>query len=162
MSRIILFLFFIFVWIGLIWPIEFFELIVGVLVSGLVFLVSFRLVRVKSLFNFFKKIGWFILYIPIFLWECFKANIDVAVRVIHPARPLRPGIVKVKTNLSSDVALSFLANSITLTPGTLSVDIDKEKGFLYVHWIDVKDEQVEEATRFIVGRFEKILKRIFE
>jgi multicomponent Na+:H+ antiporter subunit E len=71
---------------------------------------------------------WFyfvFLYIPVFLYECIKANIDVAYRVMHPALPINPGIVKVKTNLKTDTGLTFLANSITLTPGTMSVDIDR-------------------------------------
>jgi multicomponent Na+:H+ antiporter subunit E len=96
------------------------------------------------------------------LWECIKANIDVAYRVVHPDLPIKPGIVKIKTNLKSDVALTFLANSITLTPGTMCVDIDKEKGILYIHWIYVRDDRLEEATSLIAGKFEKILKRIFE
>ena len=97
-----------------------------------------------------------------FTWECLKANIDVAYRVIHPSSPIKPGIVKVKSSLTSDTALTFLANSITLTPGTLTVDIDKNQGFLYVHWINVWTEDMEEATKKIVYRFEKVLKKIFE
>ena len=98
----------------------------------------------------------------IFAWECFKANIDVAYRVIHPDMPINPGIVKVKTSLKSETGLTFLANSITLTPGTLTVDIDKENGSLYVHWIDVKNKDVKGATEKIVKKFEKILTEIFE
>ncbi len=90
------------------------------------------------------------------------ANIDVAYRVLHPNLPIKPGIVKVKTNLKTDTALTFLANSITLTPGTMSVDIDKDNGFLYIHWINVKDKDVEAATKMIVEKFEKILAKIFE
>ena len=91
-----------------------------------------------------------------------KANIDVAFRVSHPECPINPGIVKVKTNLKSDTALTFLANSITLTPGTLSVDIDQSQGVLYVHWINVRSQDTGKATRMVVERFERILKRIFE
>jgi multicomponent Na+:H+ antiporter subunit E len=97
-----------------------------------------------------------------FLWECFKANLDVAYRVLHPRLPIHPGIVKVRTKLTTDTALTFLANSITLTPGTMSVDIDKDNGILYIHWIDVKTKDVELATRIIVDRFEKVLKKIFD
>jgi multicomponent Na+:H+ antiporter subunit E len=97
-----------------------------------------------------------------FLWECFKANLDVAYRVLHPRLPIHPGIVKVRTKLTTDTALTFLANSITLTPGTMSVDIDKDNGILYIHWIDVKTKDVESATRIIVDRFEKVLKKIFD
>ena len=70
--------------------------------------------------------------------------------------------VKVKVELKTDTALTFLANSITLTPGTMSVDIDKDNGILYIHWIDVKTKDIESTTRIIVERFEKILKKIFD
>ena len=92
----------------------------------------------------------------------FKANLDVAFRLLSPKLPIRPGIVKIKTNLKSDSGLTFLANSITLTPGTTTIDIDKENGFLYVHWLNVKSEDIDEATRLIAGKYEKILDRIFE
>ena len=76
---------------------------------------------------------------------------------------MSPGIlVKVKTGLKSESGLTFLANSITLTPGTMSVDIDRENGCIYVHWINVKDADTEKATQIIANKFEKVLSRIFE
>lgn len=105
---------------------------------------------------------WFLYYVPLFIWECVKANIDGAYRTAHPDLPIHPGIVKVKTTLKSDAALTFLANTLTLKPGTMTVDIDKEDGFLYVHWSEVKSQDVEKATELIVSKFERILKRIFE
>lgn len=107
-----------------------------------------------------RRIIWFLQYIPIFLWECIKANLDVAYRVLHPKMPIKPGIVKVKTTLKTNIAKTFLANSITMTPGTLSVDIVGNS--LYIHWIYVRDKDTEKATRIIVDKFEKHLKRIFE
>jgi multicomponent Na+:H+ antiporter subunit E len=74
--------------------------------------------------------------------------------------PIRPGIVKVKTTLKTDLAKTFLASSITLTPGTLVVDIDGQN--LYVHWICVEGEDPEEHTRQIVEAFEPFVRRIFE
>ncbi len=105
---------------------------------------------------------WAILYIPVFLWHMLIANLDVAFRVLHPACPVKPGIVKVKTSLKTDIAKAFLANSITLTPGTMTVDIDND--ILYVHWIDVynKGEDIEANTQAISAKFEKYLRRIFE
>ncbi|MFB6214396.1 MAG: Na+/H+ antiporter subunit E, partial [Candidatus Bipolaricaulia bacterium] len=67
----------------------------------------------------------------------------------------------VKTKLKSESAKTALANSITLTPGTMTVDVSDE-GYLYVHWINVTSTEVEEATREVVGRFEWLLRRIFE
>lgn len=103
---------------------------------------------------------WFLCYIPLFLWECVRANVDVAYRVLAPSMPINPGIVKIKTDLKTDIAKTFLANSITMTPGTLSVDIKDQ--YLYIHWINVRSQDCEQATKTIAGRFEALLKRIFE
>lgn len=107
-----------------------------------------------------KRYFWFFVYLFVFIWECIKANIDVAYRVLHPAMPIRPGIVKVKTTLKSDLAKMLLANSITMTPGTISVDIIDD--CLYIHWIYVSSEDPEVYTDIITGAFEKYIKRIIE
>jgi len=162
-SRIILFILGLLVWFLLSWPPDLQHLLVGIVIAGFVaFMTGDMFIQRPHLFAHIKRYFWFLYYLPLFIWECLKANIDVAYRVSHPDLPINPGIVKVKTTLKSDAGLTFLANSITLTPGTLSVDLDQEKGFLYVHWINVKDEDIEKATEIIVERFEKILKRIFE
>ena len=103
---------------------------------------------------------FFLLYLPYFFYYCIKANFDVAFRVIHPDVPIRPGIVKVRTTLKSDMAKTFLANSITLTPGTLTIDIDEQD--LYIHWINIDTDDAEKRSAEICGRFEPLLRRIFE
>ncbi|MDO8842387.1 Na+/H+ antiporter subunit E [Methanocalculus sp.] len=75
--------------------------------------------------------------IPLFI-EMARANIDVAVRVI--TGNVRPGIVRVRTGMKTDLGQLILANSITLTPGTLTVDIDDASGDLFVHLINVPDD----------------------
>lgn len=163
MSRILLFLLGFLVWCLLNWAPDWQHILTGVFVSAFVaYMTGDLFVKRTHLFAHPTRYLWFLYYIPIFIWECFKANIDVAYRVIHPDLPIHPGIVKVRTQLTSDTALTFLANSITLTPGTLSVDIDKENGFLYVHWIEVRHLDIEKATKSVAEKFEKILKRIFE
>ena len=71
---------------------------------------------------------------PFFL-EMAKANLDVAYRVITGR--IRPGIVRVKTGMQTDMGALLMANSITLTPGTLTVNIDEESNDLFVHMINV-------------------------
>jgi multicomponent Na+:H+ antiporter subunit E len=107
-----------------------------------------------------KRYFWFLVYLVVFVWECIKANLDVAYRVMHPAMPIRPGIVKVKTTLKSELAKMLLANSITMTPGTISVDIIDDD--LYIHWIYVRSEDPEVYTPIITGAFEKYIKKIIE
>ena len=107
-----------------------------------------------------KRWFWFLVYLVIFIWACIKANFDVAYRVLHPAMPIRPGIVKVRTTLKSDFAKTLLANSITMTPGTITVDIIDD--YMYIHWIYIRSEDPEIYTGMITGTFEKYIKRIVE
>lgn len=102
-----------------------------------------------------------IVYVFVFIWALIKSNIDVALRIINPRLPIRPGIVRVKTELKSPMARMILANSITLTPGTFVVDIKED--ILYIHWIDVKDENdAQRLSENISGQFEKLLLKIYE
>ncbi|HAQ60410.1 TPA: Na+/H+ antiporter subunit E [Candidatus Delongbacteria bacterium] len=106
-----------------------------------------------------KKIGYSLFYVIILFVEIVKSNIDVAFRVIKPVIPINPGIVTVKTKLKSRMGRLILTNSITLTPGTLTVDMIDDT--LYIHWIDVKDKEETGATEKIVSNFEKYLEVIF-
>lgn len=162
-SRLVLFIFGLLIWLLLTWPLDLQHVIVGALVSGFVAILTGDMFTQRPHhFMHATRYLWFCYYIPLFIWECLKANIDVALRVLSPKLPINPGIVKVKTSLRSDTGLTFLANSITLTPGTLCVDIDAREGILYIHWIDVKTQDTNEVTEAIVRKFENVLKKIFE
>ncbi|MCM8780728.1 MAG: Na+/H+ antiporter subunit E [Candidatus Omnitrophica bacterium] len=161
-SSIILFIIYFIIWTLLGFSFDLQHILIGIMVALFVVFLTGDLFTLRpSHFGRVTRYLWFCYYVPVFIWECIKANVDVALRV-NPKLPINPGIVKVKTVLRSDTALTFLANSITLTPGTLCVDINPREGILYIHWIDVKSEDTEKATQLIVKRFEKILKRIFE
>jgi multicomponent Na+:H+ antiporter subunit E len=164
MSKVILFVFAWFVWCLLTWPVNVASLVAGAVVAVLVALITGHLFmrRPHLLRNPIRYWYFCFIYLPVFLWQCLRANLDVAWRVLNPRLPIRPGIVRVHTDLKSDVGLTFLANSITLTPGTMTVDIDRDAGILYVHCIDVRNTELEAASREIAGRFEYILREIFE
>ncbi|MFW5974873.1 MAG: Na+/H+ antiporter subunit E, partial [Bacteroidota bacterium] len=89
---------------------------------------------VHKLYKFgqLKRYYCFVIYLGIFIWEVLKADFDVAYRVIHPAMPIKPGIVKVPLEVKSEIARTMLANSITMTPGTITVDIIGDD--IFVHW----------------------------
>jgi multicomponent Na+:H+ antiporter subunit E len=74
--------------------------------------------------------------------------------------PIKPGIVKVPIEIKTNLARTMLANSITMTPGTIAVDVQDD--VLYVHWIYVSSEDPEVYTRKVSGRFERYIKKIFE
>jgi len=91
-----------------------------------------------------------------------RAHTDVIKRIVSPRMPINPGIVKVPYYVNSDYAMTLIANSITNTPGTVVVDVDKKKKCLFVHWIDVKTIKPEEAREFISRVFEEYSKKIFD
>ncbi|MGA2407984.1 MAG: Na+/H+ antiporter subunit E [Bacteroidales bacterium] len=148
-------------WIMLTFEFTIPNLIVGA-VASLITSAAFTRFFVKNVYKLIQpqRYFWFFVYLFVFIWECIKANIDVAYRVLHPAMPIRPGIVKVKTTLKSDMAKMLLANSITMTPGTISVDIIDD--YLYIHWIFISSDDPEVYTGIITGAFEKYIKRIIE
>lgn len=162
-SRLVVFILTFLVWLALTDIKSYQEVLVGIIIALLVTAISghFLLTTEKSR-NLFKRGYYFIIYIFRFFWEMIKANFEVAYLVIHPKVPIKPGIVKIKSKLTKDSALTILSNSITLTPGTLTIDINKDKQELYIHWINVKTDKVEEATESIGSRFEKILMEVFE
>ena len=163
MSKFVLFVILFLLWLLLTWTFNYQDVTIGLILSLFIaILMGDIFTEHPGKFKDIKRYLWMIAYIPYFFWYCILANFDVAYRVLHPKMPIKPGIVKVKTNLKSDAGRTFLANSITLTPGTLSVDIAAKEGIIYVHWIDVRSQDKEKATRLIVSRFEKILKKVFE
>ena len=122
------------------------ELIIGAIFALVVAaLVKDRYLK-KSL-RMLNPVRWFIwlIYLFPFFFAMAQANIDVAYRVI--TGKINPAIVRISPNLKNDMALTILANSITLTPGTLSVDVDEETNDLYVHWINVKPDVLKEMPR---------------
>jgi multicomponent Na+:H+ antiporter subunit E len=124
------------------------------------FIVSLAFVKGEKLFVVTpKKIIYSIIYLFYLFIEIVKSNFDVARRVVQPRIPINPGIVKVQTKLKSPVGRMILANSITLTPGTLSVEVKGD--YYYIHWIDVTDKDVKGASEKIVAGFEKYLEVIF-
>jgi multicomponent Na+:H+ antiporter subunit E len=100
-----------------------------------------------------------VFYVGYFLKELVKANLQIALVVLSPSLPINPAIVKVRTKLTDPVGRLLLANSITLTPGTLSVEIKDE--WLYIHWVVASTTDPEQATREIVAGFEKYLEVMY-
>lgn len=167
MRRLIYFVLAFIVWVLIAWPFADGRIDLQIVIAGLIasFLVAFLfhdvLPKEHHVFVSPIRVFWFLVYVPVFLYYVIRANLDVVYRALHPAMPIRPGIVKVRTHLKTDSAITALANSITLTPGTLTVDLTDD-GVLYVHWINVQTDDTEQATQLIARKFEWFLKKIFE
>ena len=87
-------------------------------------------------------------YLGAFTRELLRANIDVAYRVLSPGMPIEPEVILVPLRVESDIAITVIANSITITPGTVTLDYDDETNALYVHGVDGRDpEAIAEPIR---------------
>ncbi|UCG57324.1 MAG: Na+/H+ antiporter subunit E [Phycisphaerales bacterium] len=167
MRRVIYFIVSFAIWVLLTWPFVDGRIDLQVVVAGLIaaFLAAilFHEILPKEHHVFISpaRVFWFLIYVPVFFYYVIKANLDVVYRALHPKMPIKPGIVKIRTELKTDSGITALANSITLTPGTLTVDLTDD-GYLYIHWINVKSDDIDQATKLIAKRFEWFLKRIFE
>lgn len=119
--------------------------------DGLSFFTEFRFTP-QAMVAGFRYYGYF-------LRELFKSNLNMAAIVLSPSLPITPGIVKVRTRLKSRMGRLMLANSITLTPGTLTVEMAGE--WLYIHCVTLGATDIEAATAEIVSGFESYLEVMY-
>ncbi len=133
---------------------------VGVLIAGLVALALSADLSYLSGYRFTPaSLTATVLYVGYFLIQLVKSNIAMATLVLTPALPVKPAIVRVRTGLKNPIARLLLANSITLTPGTLSVEMKGE--WLYIHWVVAEATEAEAATRAIAAGFERYLEVMY-
>ncbi|MGQ9646990.1 MAG: Na+/H+ antiporter subunit E [Thermodesulfobacteriota bacterium] len=134
-------------WILLSGLFDAFHLVSGVICCAMVAILSHDLlVKGTSQKRLLKSIR-LVLYIPWELWQIVLANIDVAYRVLHPRMPIDPRIIEFETPLRGEFSQVTLANSITLTPGTITIRVDPERGKFWVHAI-----AKEPADALLVGQ----------
>ena len=97
--------------------------------------------------------------VALFLVELMKSALRVAWIAVQPRMPLRPGIIAYPLRVDRDFEITLLANLITLTPGTLSIDVSADRRFLYIHPIDVPDPDA--LRRDIASGFERRILEAF-
>lgn len=143
-----------FVWVALTGSFAFANFFFGFALSFFILRFSVK-GRDRKYFSFVPKLIAFVFY---FLYELVKANLQVAADVITPPFYMTPGIVRVPLSAKTDAEISLLANLISLTPGTLSLDVSDDKKVLYVHAMYITNEQ--EFIDSIKNGFEKRLLNI--
>ncbi len=141
-----------------------YDIVTGVIVAAVIGLITANVVVSNPLKAYsISRLRWLIQYVfHYFLVSEVKAHLDVIKRALSPRMPINPGIVRVPYRVVSDYAEALVACSITNTPGTVVVDLDKDKRMFYVHWIDVKTVDPEKARLEISSLFEKYAKNIFD
>jgi len=135
-------------------------LLTGVVITAAIAFAFAAFSRVYSVIRWSPKvIAYYLMYLAVFFIELTRANFNVMRLVFSPRIRIEPGIVEIKTRLKSPIGRLALANSITLTPGTLVVDIKEDS--LFIHWINIGETDPVAATNAISGRFEKYLEVIY-
>ena len=109
---------------------------------------------------YFNKVRQILNLLTQFLWSLLMANLRVAYSVLSPNRNMNPAIVAIPLDIKSEAEITLLANMITLTPGTLSLDVSADQQMLYVHGMHIDD--VETFRREIKEGFERVVQEVFE
>lgn len=103
--------------------------------------------------NYIPRVLNVIRFLGFFLWELYLANVTVAKAVLRPTLTIRPGVVAVPLKATTDLEITLLSCLITLTPGTLALDVSDDRSTLYVHALDVGD--LDAFRRAITEGFER-------
>lgn len=132
-------------------------LIFGVVIAAVVlaFMCKFMDYSIKKEVHVYKKSIWFLAYVALLIREIIKANLAIIPRILTVEEEMEPIIVKFRTSLKSDFTKTLLANSITLTPGTITVSLEGDE--YTVHCLDTSlADGLEQSI------FEKALKKLEE
>lgn len=137
-------------WVAATGTFTFNNLVVGFVIG---FLILFFTRRVVGSPNYFRKVGQVVGLVLFFVWELILANLRVAYDVLTPRHMMRPGVISVPLDAKTDVEITILSNLITLTPGTLSLDVSADRKVLYVHAMYIDD--IEQVRRKLKDGFER-------
>lgn len=123
---------------------------VGLLLGYLALLLSHR---TQAQSTYYSKLPQLCRFVGFFLWQLVLANLKVAHDVLTPKDYMRPAVLAIPLDARTDEEISLLANLITLTPGSLSLDVSADRKYMYIHAMYV--ESPEQVRREIKEGFER-------
>ena len=127
------------------------------LLSGMAigFVILWFAQRAVGTSGYFSKVPQVVGFSVFYLWQLIKSNLRVAYDVVTPTNYMRPGVIAVPLEAKTDAEITLLANLITLTPGTLSMDVSSDRKTLYVHAMYIDHGDLEAAKREIKEGLER-------
>ncbi|EAR11185.1 Na+/H+ antiporter subunit E [Reinekea blandensis] len=125
----------------------------------LAWFIPFLVSRIQSDTSRVKKPGKAVRYVMVLLYDIIVSNIVVARQILGSAHKLQPGFIEIPLDLREPLPITLLASTISLTPGTVSTEVSKDRQCLFVHALNVPDEAALIAQ--IKSRYEAPLKEIF-
>lgn len=144
-----------FIWVALTGNFQFANVLFGFLLS---YFLLWIITRGSGNAHYFKLMPRMVAFFFFFIYELVKANLQVAYEIVTPKLSMTPGIVAVPLSVKSDFEITMLANLITLTPGTLSLDVSEDREVIYVHSMYIKNR--EDFIKSIKNGFEKRIMEI--
>lgn len=146
-----------FIWVALTGGFTFVNIFFGFVLS---YFILYIITRGNGRARYFKIVPRIIAFVFYFIYELIRANLQVAWEIMTPKLHMTPGIIGVPLDVTTDAQITFLANLITLTPGTLSLDVSDDKKVLYIYSMYIKDR--ETFIHDIKNGFEKRILEISE
>lgn len=156
MTTYILSLVFAIIWVDITGSATLHNLIFGFVLSSLALWIVRDQISTRG---YWRRLGRILSLTLLFLKELALSAWRVAVLVMNPRMELKPGIFAFPLTVDRDFEITLLANLITLTPGTLSVDVSEDRKTLFVHAIDCSD--IEATKRDIANGFERKIMEAF-
>ena len=143
-----------------VWALAVGELTLGNLLIGfaLGYVVLWAVRGLLGTQDYCARMLWIVEFVLYFLWELMRANLRVAFDVVTPRHYMRPGILALPLDAESDMEITLLANTISLTPGTLSLNVSDDRKVLYIHHMYISN--LEQQKRELKQGFERRLLRI--
>jgi multicomponent Na+:H+ antiporter subunit E len=146
-----------FVWVALTGEFIYQNFILGFALSFFVLWISTAFGRSS---RYFHRLFNSVILVLFFFKELIRANLYITYDILTPTFHMRPAIVEVPLDAKTDAEITLLANLITLTPGTLSIDVSEDKKFIYVHtmYLTTKEEFINEIKNGLEKRLLEALK----
>ncbi len=150
------------VWMFLVGSLTLLTFLVGLFFAALAVVLTRRVLKPGTRESFprvLRRVPAFLRYLAFFAKNVIVGNLDVAYRALHPDLPVYPGILAVDIEGLSDLEVTMMANTITLTPGTLTLDFDLNRDRMFVHTINAREiEEVREGIQAIQRHVRRVLK----
>lgn len=156
-KRFLVHILLVFIWLALTGDYSWINILLGSIIG---FFALWQANRTDTEERYFKFVPRAISFVFFFLYELTKANIQVAYEVISPPLNMKPGIIEYPLSVKSDLEITFLANVISLTPGTFSLDVSADKKMLYIHAMYIYDR--DDFINSIKNGFEQRIIDLFE
>lgn len=145
-------------WIFITLSVGFDKLLIGGIASLLISILTHNLAIKGKVRDVINPIKWLnlIKYLLYYLFNAeIKAHLSVIKLIFKGKKALKPGIIEVPYYLKSDLGITLVANSVTNTPGTVTIEVDKSKNRYFIHWIYVESFKPEECYKMVTYDFEK-------